>query len=116
MRIGAFDATHDLTYRSTGKEPACSAALLNADNAYARCATHSVVESWVIARERVRSTQCHEDTVAAGRNIHQVRRWVMAHRTDQTELVHNQVAACINDGDVVAEALAHPHVALVLGP
>ncbi len=57
MRIGTFDAAHDVAYGKTGKEPASSAALLNADDAYARRATDGVVEGWVIAGQWVRPTQ-----------------------------------------------------------
>lgn len=89
MRIGAFDAVHDVAYGKTGKERASSTTLLNADDAYSRRATDGVVEGRVIASKRDGATQRHKDTIAAGRDIHQVRRWIIAHGTDQTELVHN---------------------------
>ena len=115
MRIGPFDAAHDVAYGKTGKEPASSAALLNADDAYTRRTADSVVEGWVIGGQGVRPTQRHEDTIPTGRNVHQIRRRVIAHRADQAELVHYGITARINDGDVVAEPFADPNITIMLG-
>jgi hypothetical protein len=47
--VSAFDAAHDVAYGKAGKELASSAAMLHADDAYARRAADGVVEGWVIA-------------------------------------------------------------------
>jgi hypothetical protein len=57
VRISTFDATYDVTHGKTGEEPAPSAAMLNAHDAYAGRTTDGVVEGWVIAGQRVRPTQ-----------------------------------------------------------
>ena len=57
MRIGAFDAADNVAYGKTGKEPAPSATMLNAHDAYAGRTSDGVVEGWVIARQWVRPSK-----------------------------------------------------------
>ena len=89
VRVGAFDAANDVTDRNTCEELTPSAALLDVDDANTGRTAGGVIEGRVIARQRIRPAQRHEDTIAAGRNIHQVRRRITAHRSDQAELVHH---------------------------
>src|SRR5687768_4376552 len=103
MRIGAFDAANNVTDWNTCEECASYATLLNTDDSQPWRIAGGIVEGRVIAGQRNRPTKRHEDTVATGRNIHQIRRRVTALRADQAELVHYGITARINDGDVVAE-------------
>src|SRR5687767_10937423 len=83
MRIGAFDAVNNVTDWNTCEECASSATLLNADDSQPWRIAGCIVEGRVIASQRNRPTKRHEDTVATGRNIHQIRRRVIAHGADQ---------------------------------
>src|SRR5918995_6182446 len=116
MRIGAFYAVNYVTDWNTCEECSSYATLLNPDDSQPWRIAGGIVEGRVIAGQRNRPTKRHEDTVATGRSIHQIRRRVIAHRADQAELVHHGIAARINDGDVVAESFADPKITIVISP
>lgn len=115
MRIGTLDTTDNVSDRKLGNEATSRASLLNTDDADTWRATDRVVECRIITRQRIWTTQRHENELSVRGNVQQVGCGIITYRTNKTELVNDRVVSSVDDRHVVSKSFHYPEETLSIG-
>ena len=115
VRIGTLDAADEAGNRKSRNEAASCASLLNTNNPDTWRATYGVIERGIVTCQRVWPTKRHKDVFPVWRNVQQVRRWIIAYRTHETELVHDRVVSRVHNRHVISEPFNHPQKTISAG-
>ncbi len=114
MRIGSFDPIDYVRDRYNRLEHPAPAALLNANDAQAGRGPYRIIDARRVSGERVRATKGTEDSVAAGRDVQQIGRWIGAYAPYQIYLIHDLIGVSINRDDSIRCPVCNPEVAIFL--